>query len=149
MFRSLICLLAFMPVMSCAQNYPCARVGASMESSLFDAIAKDLGINTATIVKNKTKVEVLDVAPVSKVFAGSLAKEDYEKDRDRDSNGVALLDEQAYFESYVENQATSIVVKYTYVNNKGEKDVFIASSIMNNDECSVRFNGYMSVARAF
>lgn len=147
MFRSLVCLLAFMPVMSCAQNYPCARVGASMESSLFDAIAKDLGINTATIVKNKTKVEVLDVTPVSKVFAGSLAKEDYEKDRD--SNGVALLDEQAYFESYVENQATSIVVKYTYVNDKGEKDVFIASSIMNNDECSVRFNGYMSVARAF
>ncbi len=44
-----------------------------MESSLFDAIKNDLNIDVATIIKDKTKVEILDISPVSKVYAESLA----------------------------------------------------------------------------
>ncbi|EBE3552387.1 TPA: Shiga toxin A subunit, partial [Salmonella enterica] len=29
------------------------------------------------------------------------------------------------------------------------KDIFIASSFMNADECSVRFNGYITLFREF
>lgn len=42
-----------------------------MESSLFDAIKNDLNIDVATIIKDKTKVEILDISPVSKVYAES------------------------------------------------------------------------------
>ncbi|SUH39384.1 Shiga toxin A subunit [Salmonella enterica subsp. enterica] len=52
-----------------------------MESSLFDAIKNDLNIDVATIIKDKTKVEILDISPVSKVYAESLARMDYEKDK--------------------------------------------------------------------
>lgn len=52
-----------------------------MESSLFDAIKNDLNIDVATIIKDKTKVEILDISPVSKVYAESLARMDYEKIR--------------------------------------------------------------------
>ncbi|ECS1302436.1 Shiga toxin A subunit, partial [Salmonella enterica] len=43
----------------------------------------------------------------------------------------------------------SIVAKYTYINKDKEKDIFIASSFMNADECSVRFNGYITLSRGF
>ncbi|ECY2590936.1 Shiga toxin A subunit, partial [Salmonella enterica] len=131
----MICLLVGIPAISYAHDYGCATVGASMESSLFDAIKNDLNIDVATIIKDKTKVEILDISPVSKVYAESLARMDYEKDKAK--NKVAILDKKSYFDSYYENQVKSIVAKYTYINKDKEKDIFIASSFMNADECSV------------
>ncbi len=46
-----------------------------MESSLFDAIKNDLNIDVATIIKDKTKVEILDISPVSKGLCKSLAED--------------------------------------------------------------------------
>ncbi|EAM2635971.1 Shiga-like toxin A subunit SciR, partial [Salmonella enterica] len=132
----MVCLLVGVPAISYAHDYGCATVGASMESSLFDAIKNDLNIDVATIIKDKTKVEILDISPVSKVYAESLARMDYEKDKAK--NKVAILDKKSYFDSYYENQVKSIVAKYTYINKDKEKDIFIASSFMNADECSVR-----------
>ncbi|EMC3310622.1 Shiga toxin A subunit [Salmonella enterica] len=143
----MVCLLVGIPAISYAHDYGCATVGASMESSLFDAIKNDLNIDVATIIKDKTKVETLDLSPVSKVYAESLARMDYEKDKAK--NKVAILDKKSYFDSYYENQVKSIVAKYTYINKDKEKDIFIASSFMNADECSVRFNGYITLSREF
>ncbi|EAZ1362899.1 Shiga toxin A subunit [Salmonella enterica] len=143
----MVCLLVGIPAISYAHDYGCATVGASMESSLFDAIKNDLNIDVATIIKDKTKVEILDISPVSKVYAESLARMDYEKDKAK--NKVAILDKKSYFDSYYENQVKSIVTKYTYINKDKEKDIFIASSFMNADECSVRFNGYITLSREF
>ncbi|OTV78969.1 Shiga toxin A subunit [Salmonella enterica subsp. enterica serovar Newport] len=147
MFKIMVCLLVGIPAISYAHDYGCATVGASMESSLFDAIKNDLNIDVATIIKDKTKVEILDISPVSKVYAESLARMDYEKDKAK--NKVAILDKKSYFDSYYENQVKSIVEKYTYINKDKEKDIFIASSFMNADECSVRFNGYITLSREF
>lgn len=147
MFKVIVCLLAGIPAISYAQDYGCATVGASMESSLFDAIKNDLNIDVATIIKDKTKVEILDISPVSKVYAESLARMDYEKDKAK--NKVAILDKKSYFDSYYKNQVKSIVAKYIYINKDKEKDIFIASSFMNADECSVRFNGYITLSREF
>ncbi|EBB4698966.1 Shiga toxin A subunit [Salmonella enterica subsp. enterica serovar Typhimurium] len=143
----MVCLLVGVPAISYAHDYGCATVGASMESSLFDAIKNDLNIDVATIIKDKTKVEILDISPVSKVYAESLARMDYEKDKAK--NKVAILDKKSYFDSYYENQVKSIVAKYTYINKDKEKDIFIASSFMNADECSVRFYGYITLSREF
>ncbi|EAM4777019.1 Shiga toxin A subunit [Salmonella enterica] len=143
----MVCLLVGVPAISYAHDYGCATVGASMESSLFDAIKNDLNIDVAAIIKDKTKVEILDISPVSKVYAESLARMDYEKDKAK--NKVAILDKKSYFDSYYENQVKSIVAKYTYINKDKEKDIFIASSFMNADECSVRFNGYITLSREF
>ncbi|HCC1006710.1 TPA: Shiga toxin A subunit [Salmonella enterica subsp. enterica serovar Choleraesuis] len=143
----MVFLLVGIPAISYAHDYGCATVGASMESSLFDAIKNDLNIDVATIIKDKTKVEILDISPVSKVYAESLARMDYEKDKAK--NKLAILDKKSYFDSYYENQVKSIVAKFTYINKDKEKDIFIASSFMNADECSVRFNGYITLSREF
>ncbi|MGL6020550.1 MAG: Shiga toxin A subunit, partial [Gibbsiella quercinecans] len=34
-------------------------------------------------------------------------------------------------------------------NANGQRDIFIASSLLNNDECSIRFNGYLTLSREF
>lgn len=41
-------------------------------------------IDTGTIDETKAKVELIDVSPVSKIYAESLAKIDYAKDQSKD-----------------------------------------------------------------
>jgi len=100
-----------------------------------------------TLFALKPTVQVLNVSPVSKIFAQQLAKADSDADKKR--NGTPLLQESDYFESYAINGAKSITVKYTLRNTKGQRSSFIASGLVNNDECSVRFNGYLTLSREF
>lgn len=141
--KILICTLAILPVIAHAD---CSTVGHSMESTLFDSISKDLKIDTSTIQRDKTRISVIDESPVSKQYAQSLAKVDHTVAVEQ---GKATIPEGDYFSSYFENGAKSITAKYTYFNKEGSKDVFIASSLMNKDECSVRFNGYITLSREF
>ncbi len=147
MFRKkLLWIFLMVPLLSEAQNKGCAIVGASMETTLFDTISRDLQIDTSTILRNKTIVNVIDTSPVSKLYARSLAKIDYESAM---AQGKATIPESAYFESYYENYTQTLTVKYIYIDNEMKKDIFIASSLMNKDECSVRFNGYITLSREF
>ena len=144
--KNLLWIAIIVPLISEAQSNGCASVGASMEIALFDAISRDLKIDTSTILRNKTIIEVIDTSSVSNLYAKSLAKIDYES---AVAQGKAKLPENAYFESYYENHTQSLTAKYTYINKEMKKDVFIASSLMNKDECSVRFNGYIMLSREF
>ncbi len=139
-------MLILFPLFSEAQNNRCAIVGASLEVALFDAISRDLQIDTSTILRNKTIVNIIDTASVSKLYARSLAKIDYEIAM---AQGQATIPEAAYFDSYYENHTQSLTAKYIYINKEMKKDVFIASGLMNKDECSVRFNGYITLSREF
>jgi hypothetical protein len=142
----LLCALLTAPLVSHAEN-KCATVGAAMEQSLFDAVTNDLNIDHKTLQRSNTIVQVLNISAVDKVFATQLAKIDSDADKQR--NGKALLPEEDYFESYYTNAAKNITAKYTYLNTNGKRDVFIASSLANADECSVRFNGYLILSREF
>lgn len=142
----LLCALIAAPLLSYADN-KCAIVGGAMEQSLLDAVTHDLNIDSKTIQHSETIVQVLNASPVSEIFAKQLAKTDSDADKQR--NGKALLPEEDYFESYYTNAAKSITAKYTYTNTNGKRDVFIASSLANADECSVRFNGYLTLSREF
>lgn len=144
--KQLLCILIIIPSLLEAHTTGCAIVGGSMETTLFNAISRDLQINTSTILRNKTLVEVIDTSSVSKLYATSLAKIDYESAK---VQGKATIQEKAYFDSYYENNTQSLTAKYTYIDSDKNKDVFIASSLMNEDECSVRFNGYITLLREF
>ncbi|ENG0937836.1 Shiga toxin A subunit [Salmonella enterica] len=141
-FRCLSGLLIIFPFFSYAGGAGCAATGAAIEQQLFDSITNGLNITPDTIVRNKTIVTVLNTSPVSELFASQLA------DEDSDNNG-AKLPKGEYFYSYYGNGAKNITAKYTYTNHDNKKDVFIASGLVNNDECSVRFNGYLIISREF
>lgn len=141
------CLLISFPCIAHAGNYGCATVGASMEQSLFDSVTKDLNIRPDSIQRKKTRVDIIDVSPISSVFAKQLAHIDYESDKS--GAGKAILSEGVYFSTLYDNGVKSITAKYIYLNKQDKRDVFIATSLMNNDECSIRFNGYITLAREF
>ena len=148
MFKKLlVCSFALIPIFAYAKDYGCAAVGLSMESSLFDALSKDLKIDTSTVDKNKAKVDIIDISPISKTYAESLARIDYNKDPSKEKTEHTY--NKIYFSSYYYNGVKSITAKYTYMNKAKKKDVFIASSLMNKDECSIRFNGYITLSREF
>ena len=134
-------------MLSYAKNYGCATAGASMEISLFEALSEQLSIDTSTIVRDKTQVKILDITPVSRTYAEYLARFDFNhyhgKDKTEDTyNSI-------FFPGYYENDVKSITAQYTWFNNKKKKAVFIATSLMNKDECSIRFNGYITLSREF
>lgn len=141
------CFLAMIPTLVCAQGKGCATVGASMEISLLDEIQKVLNIDPSSIQKTKTIAEVINISPVTKLYARSLANMDYEADKNK--LGKAYIKESDYFSSYYGNHVQTITAKYVYFNNENKKDVFIASSLMNTEECSIRFNGYLVLYREF
>jgi len=118
-----------------------------MEQSLFDSVTKDLNIRPDSIQRKKTRVNIIDVSPISSVFAKQLALIDYESDKS--GAGKAILSEEEYFATLYDNGVKSITAKYIYLNKQNKRDVFIATSLMNNDECSIRFNGYITLARGF
>ncbi len=121
----------------------CAKIGASMYIDLTDAIVRDLHINRADLVEEMAAVNVLETVPVSKIFAEQMAATDFNSQTD------PKLKKSDYFEGYYTNGAKSITAKYTFINSKGQRDIFIASSLFNNEECSVRFNGYLTLSREF
>jgi len=129
--KTLLWILLMVPLFSEAQNKGCAIVGASMETTLFNTISRDLQIDTSS---------------VSKLYARSLAKIDYEIAM---AQGKATIPESAYFDSYYENHTQSLIAKYIYINKEMKRNVFIASGLINKDECSVRFNGYITLSREF
>lgn len=60
----LLCFLIAAPLISYADN-KCATVGGAMEQSLFNAVTHDLSIDSKTIQRNKTMVQILNASPMS------------------------------------------------------------------------------------
>jgi len=147
MKKALVILIAFLPMFSYAKNYGCATAGASMEISLFEALSEQLSIDTSTIVRDKTQVKILDITPVSRTYAEYLARFDFNHYHGKDKTEDTYT--SIFFPGYYENDVKSITAQYTYFNNKKKKAVFIATSLMNKDECSIRFNGYITLSREF
>ena len=137
--------IIFIPAISFAQP-GCESVGASMETELFYKLSKELKIDTSGIDEYKAKVELINISPISKAYATYLAKLDHEESL---SKSKVTLPESEYFSSYYENEVKSITAQYTYFNKDKKKAVFIATSLMNKDECSIRFNGYITLSREF
>lgn len=121
----------------------CAKIGASMYINLTDAIVHDLHIDRAMLEEKSATVEVLDISPVLKLFAEQMARKDYNERPD------PWLKKEDLFETYYEHGVKNITAKYKFTNNKGQRDVFIASSLFNDYEYPVRFNGYLTIYLGF
>lgn len=141
MIRCYVLTLVILPFAGYAADTPgseCATRGHYAEEMLLSAVTKE---GVKGIERDKTVVEVLNISPVSDAFAHQLAQEDA-----KIGSGLSLKD---YYGIYHDNGAMNLTAKYTYTNAKGASNVYIVSSLLNNDECSVRFNGYLTLSREF
>jgi len=140
MIRHYVLTLAILPFAGHAVDISgseCAARGRYAEEMLLSAIIKE---GVKGIERDKTTVEVLNISPVSDALARQFAR------KDAQNSNLSLKD---YYSIYHENDAMNLTVKYTYVNAKGAKNSYVVSSLLNNDECSVRFNGYLTLSREF
>ncbi|OQP29950.1 hypothetical protein B2J69_22510 [Pantoea latae] len=108
---------------------------------LLASIKKDLGIDLTTIQYNKTVVEILSIKPVSELFARKLAVADSKKNPE--------LAEKEYYDMYRDAHVLTVTARYTFTDRDNKRDEFISSAFVNDDECSVKYNGYITLSREF
>ncbi|MFZ4835149.1 hypothetical protein [Rouxiella sp. Mn2063] len=130
-------------IVEAVEKNPCAIPASSVGISMTDAMLNDFKISRSTIVENKTKMELIDNVKVDSAFSDFMAKEDKVKDTD---NFVSL---EEYRGIYREGNPRNLIVKVSYENKERKHNIFLASSIVNDDECSIRFNGYIIIKREF
>lgn len=139
-FLAISTLLLSSSVIAMESN-PCVIVGSSVEIPISNAMINDMGVKRESIVAKKTKLELLENKPVNKLLAMQLAKND-EKE-------LSFVKYKELFSIYQSDNPRNLIIKYTYENTEGKHNVFIGSAIVNNNECSVGFNGYIVVERGF
>lgn len=150
MIKPMLCLLLFLPVIGYAADLPssdCAAPGHYIEGMLLSSIKNDLNVDLTTIQYDKTVVEVLSAAPVSEFFARQLAHEDRREDLKKSPD--IQLPEKDYYGIYHDGHVVNVTAKYTLTDKSNKRDVFISSALANDDECSVRYNGYLTLSREF
>ena len=123
------------------KNSPCSVVG-SADIDLMHAMRYDWGINDdQDIIKSKTKITLIDNQPVSKLLAEQMAKKAIENLDYDDFEGMK--------NAFMEYNPRNLIIRYSFVNKEGKENILIGSSIVNDEECSVTFNGYITVKREF
>lgn len=144
MIKKALLAIAFMPSLSHSADLPgseCAAPGHFVEGMLLASIKNDLSIDLTTIQHNKTAVEILSIKPVSELFARKLAI--------ADSKDNPELTEKDYYDIYRSGHVLTVTAKYTFTDRDNKLDEFISSAFVNDDECSVKYNGYITLSREF
>ena len=139
-----------LPVVSDAAPPPareCAAPGHYVEGMLLTHLKNDLGIDLTTIRFEKTTVDIVRVAPVSELFARQLAAMDSRADMNKPK--ADRLSEKEYFALYYNGNVQTVTATYTLTNINNQRDIFISSALVNDEECSIRYNGYLTIARGF
>lgn len=137
-------LLILIPRVSYASN-PCVVSGASVELGMTSQLSEDTGLSHAVL--GAAEMEQLSSVPVGHFLAMQYAVADHTRDTKRP--GVTTLSIDRYHDIYFGQQAVNLTVKYTYTSMAGKRNIYIGTSIVNSDECSIRFNGYITVQREF
>ncbi len=144
MIKAALLAVSFIPMPGFAASLSgidCASPGNYVEGMLLTSIKNDLGIDLTTIEYDKTTVEILSINPVSDFFARKLAI--------ADSKANPELSENDYYSIYREGHVVTVTAKYTFTDRSNKRDEFISSALANDDECSVKYNGYITLSREF
>lgn len=121
----------------------CAIPTSSIGSEMVNSMVADFGIPLESVNRSKIEMKLISNMKVNKAYGDYLAKEDYKSDKEH------FVKLKEYQKIYKEDNPKNLITQITIENIKGEKNIFMASSIVNDDECSVRFNGYIIVQKEY
>lgn len=110
---------------------------------MMDEMYKSMRIDTNTIVKEKTTTELIANNPITERLATQYALKDYNESPDN------WLSVQDYKRIFFEHNVRNLIIKFTFENKEKKHNIFLVSTLANDYECSVRFNGYIIVKREF
>ncbi|WP_345829390.1 hypothetical protein AAGR22_20780 [Erwinia sp. HDF1-3R] len=121
----------------------CMGIHGSMGSGMTDAMIEDFSLSEKQFIVGETKMEIVEDVPVNYPLADFYAK------RDRAEEAIHFTSLNEIRSIYTEYHPRNIIVKFTYYNKRGKNNVFLTSYVINDYECSIRFNGYIIVKREF
>lgn len=121
----------------------CLDINRSVAVSTLDAMVNDFGIQRSEVIIDKTQLSLLYKQKVTSQMADFYARDSY------NNEAAHFFSESKYKELYLESNAQNIIVKYDFVNAQNKHNITIASLLVNDDECSIRLNGYIVVKREF
>ncbi|KOY61131.1 hypothetical protein [Photorhabdus heterorhabditis] len=147
MLRLFSYILLFFSFNLYAETEFCIQTGGYIEMNMRDKMINDLNIKSQDIDLKRTKIELLSDVEVNNILALELARKEVEKDKLRDSPTRSKYED--HYKNYKEYNPHNLIVKFTYFDEKGKANVFIASTIINDIECSVSFSSYLTVSREF
>ncbi|MGV7960638.1 hypothetical protein ACSLVK_05060 [Photorhabdus tasmaniensis] len=145
--RLLPYFLLLLPFNIYADSESCIQTGGYIEMNMRGKMINDLNIHSQDVDFKKTRIELLSDIEINKILAAEFAKKAVEKDKSRDSS--VRLRYKDYYENYTEYNPHNLILKFTYFNKQDDRNIFIASAIVNDIECSVSFSDYLTVNREF
>lgn len=121
----------------------CMDIELSLGVSMTDAMVEDLGLQESDIVLEKTKMTLVAQENVTAPMALFFAKED------KKDPILANLNLQELAGIYSDFNPKNLIIRYDYQNRAGKHNILLGSLLINDTECSVRYNGYIIVKREF
>ncbi|PLR30108.1 hypothetical protein [Chimaeribacter arupi] len=125
------------------EKNPCIVPHASIGIGMVNAMEQDMGIDARILQEDKTSAELIDNTKMTEILAEQFAVNEARRE------GKGWLSAEEYKKIYYNDNTRNLIVKYNYENNMGKHNVFLTSALVNDNECSVRFNGYIIVKREF
>lgn len=142
MKKLLFCILASFSFSSLAvQKNNCVVINSAVEIALRQALADDVGLDPDELDLKQSRLELIDNVLITDKLARQYAREDVVETKNSDYMGL--------YNIYKTNNARNLIVKYTYFNKQGKKNVYIGSALVDDSECSLGFKGYLTVSREF
>lgn len=122
---------------------PCAIPTSSIVIAMTDSMVADFDIPFESINRSKIEIKLIEDMEVNESYGTYLANEDYKNDKEH------FVKLKEYEKIYTEYHPRNLITQISINNMEGKKNIFLASSIVNDDECSVRFNGYIIVKKEY
>jgi len=124
----------------------CIKINNGIGSAMYISMLDDLKLERASINKEKTKAKIVSITPVTYPLAIVYGKEEKRLSGEHSEDRTTA---EEYAQGFMADHARNIIAEYTFENKEGKKNVFLASAFASDNDCSVRFNGYIIVKRDF
>lgn len=121
----------------------CLDINGSVGISMTEAMMDDFSLPPDTFSLEKTQLILIESAAVDYPMADFYARKDQSEERQH----FMPLDENRRI--YTEHHPKALIVKFIYQSKNNKTNEFLASYLVNDYECSVRFNSYVIVRRGF
>ncbi|MEI2264469.1 hypothetical protein [Erwinia sp. CGal63] len=108
---------------------------------LMDKMREDMHVDTKSIPPENITTQLLFNEPVTDILSDYYARESY--------NTEGIITQEKYKKIYSQFNPRNLIIKFTVKNKQGKEDVFLVSTIANDYECNIEFNGYIIVKREF
>lgn len=125
------------------KSNPCIKPTASADTVMMDKMVIDMSIDINSLNRSRTRSSLMANSEVSSFLVRQFAKETFSQSK---NNLVSLNELEEIFGS---DNVRNLIIEFTYEDNTGRKNVFLVSQLVNDYECGVRFNGYLTVSREF